>query len=145
MRLWLLTARVYPPYSKWLGTAFSRLPDTDGLVGDLRRAIGATDWPTQERHLGAALVASARRQNELGLSAPCPSTLRKFYDRPFLVIGGDRFASALVAGIRDSGLRTLPPTGVCDQYLDSVDALGQRAIRRAATQALLALGDPRLG
>ena len=139
MRLWLLAARVHPPYSKWLGTAFARLPGTDGVVDDLRRALAAGDWPTQERHLGAALVATARRQNTLALTEPVAPTLRPYYDRPFLVLRADRFADALVAGIADPALRRLPLVGVCDQYIDSTDALGRREVLTAATRALLGL------
>jgi hypothetical protein len=110
MRLWLLTARVHPPYAKWLGTAFARLPDSSVVIGDLKRALAATDWPTQERHLGAALVATARRQNELGLAEPCSSTLRPYFDRPYLVLGADRFVDALLARIADPQLRAMPLT-----------------------------------
>jgi hypothetical protein len=141
MRLWLLMARVYPPYAKWLGTAFARLPDSDLVIGDLKRAAAAPDWPTQQRHLGAALVATARRQNDLKLAERCPSTLQPFHDRPYLVVGGDRFAAALLARVEDPRLRAVPLTGVCDQYLDSTDAVGRLDFVRAATTALLAATD----
>jgi len=108
MRWWLLAARRYPPYAKWLGTAFAAVPGAGPVADELRRAIAATDGPTQERHLGAALVATARRHNELGLSAPCPATLRPFFDRPFLVIGADRFADALLVHLEDGDLAPPP-------------------------------------
>ena len=41
MRLWLLMHRRYPPYSKWLGTAFARLPDCAGLAAALAAALSA--------------------------------------------------------------------------------------------------------
>ena len=52
MRLWLLMNRRYPPYSKWLGTAFSRVPGTDAL-GDLRyprAVIDAEAQPLSDRN-----------------------------------------------------------------------------------------------
>ena len=39
MRLALLLNRRYPPYSKWLGTAFARLPGTAGLAASLAAAV----------------------------------------------------------------------------------------------------------
>jgi len=46
----------------------------------------------------AALVAAdeevGRRHNALGITAPVDPTARPFHGRPFLVMGGDRFAAA---------------------------------------------------
>lgn len=42
MRLWLLMNRRYPPYSKWLGTAFSRVPGTAPLAASLTAALTET-------------------------------------------------------------------------------------------------------
>jgi Domain of unknown function (DUF4037) len=137
MRLWLLMARAYPPYAKWLGTAFARLPGSNEVVAEAKRALAAAEWSVQERHLGAVLVATARRSNALGLAAECPATLRPFFDRPFLVIGGDRFAAALLEQVRDPALRTLPLTGVCDQFMDSVGALTEPRVVRGAVGGLL--------
>jgi hypothetical protein len=138
MRLWLLMARTYPPYSKWLGSAFARLPGVEPVVYELRAALRASEWKRQERHLGAALVATARRQNDLGLAPPTDATLRPYFDRPYLVIGADRFASALLGAIADPELRRLPLTGAIDQYVDSTDVLESAHLRRAFTDALLA-------
>jgi hypothetical protein len=44
MRLCLLMHRRYPPYSKWLGTAFTRLPRNAGLAADLTAAISASGY-----------------------------------------------------------------------------------------------------
>jgi len=137
MRLWLLMARPYPPYAKWLGTAFARLPGTGGVVADLRFALAAADEPARERHLGAALVATARRQNELGLAAAPDPTLRRYFDRPYLVVGADRFATALHEAIEEPALRRLPLTGVVDQFVDSTDALGDAHRRQLFAAALL--------
>ncbi len=129
-----MAARVYPPYAKWLGTAFSRLSD---VSGDLRRAMGASQWCEQERHLGAALAATARRQNALGLAEERPPTLRPYFDRPYLVLGADRFAAALFESITDRVVRSLPLTGVCDQFMTGVDVLSDGELRREAVRVVL--------
>jgi hypothetical protein len=52
----------------------------------------------------------------------------------------DRFADACFATLEDPWLRSLPPVGSVDQYLDSTDALyAERAMR---TMALLAPDQP---
>jgi hypothetical protein len=107
------------------------------VVADLRAALAAADWAAQERHLGAALVATARRQNELGLAQAAEPTLRTYFDRPYLVIGADRFAAALRERIQDPVLRGLPLTGVIDQFVDSTDALGVADLRRACAAGLV--------
>ena len=45
MCLWLLMNRRYPPYSKWLGSAFARVPGAAGLGASLAAALSATAWP----------------------------------------------------------------------------------------------------
>jgi len=102
--------------------------------------LGAREWDQQERHLGAALVATARRQNELGLAPASDPTLRPYFDRPYLVIGAGRFAAALRSSIEDPVLGSLPLTGVVDQAVDSTDALGSAQLRRAFASGLL-VGD----
>jgi len=45
MRLCLLMARRYPPYSMWLGSAFAQLPCAPQLTPILTAAVTATTWP----------------------------------------------------------------------------------------------------
>lgn len=88
MRLFLLLERRYPPYSKWLGTAYHRLSGVPPLLD----VLNARD---PQPGLCAAYEAAGRRQNELGLTEPVDPTCRPFFDRPFLVIDAARFAAAL--------------------------------------------------
>ncbi len=54
-----------------------------------------------------------------------------YYDRPFQVIRGERFAEAIRAGITDPEILALPPNiGSVDQWVDSTDVLGQSARRQ---------------
>ncbi|MFS8101806.1 DUF4037 domain-containing protein [Lentzea alba] len=66
MCLCLLLGRVYPPYGKWLGSAFARLPCAARLVPVLSAALAATDWCGRERHLCEAYEVVAGLQNESG-------------------------------------------------------------------------------
>jgi hypothetical protein len=132
MRLCLLMNRRYPPYSKWLGSAFARLPAIDALRADLIATLAASDYPTRERHLAAAYRAVADRHNQLGSTAPLDTTTRLYYDRPYQVLDAGRFVTALRAAIAAPDLRDRPLTGAVDQFVDNTDALGDLTLTRAA-------------
>jgi hypothetical protein len=137
MRLALLMARRYPPYSKWLGTAFARLPAAAALRPMLTDAVAEAEWPQREAALCRAYGYLARAYNDLGLAEPVEPTVRLYYDRPFLVLGADRYADATRRAITDpevSGLR--PHIGAVDQFVDSADVLGAADRARAAATAL---------
>ncbi|HTT54518.1 MAG TPA: DUF4037 domain-containing protein [Streptosporangiaceae bacterium] len=142
MRLCLLMDRRYPPYSKWLGTAFARSAAGPAMGPPLRAALAAGGWPAREQHLSEALLAAAAAHNRLGLTGPVPATMRPFWDRPYLVLGGGRFAAALRGVIADPAIRALPMAGAVDQFTDSTDALADAAALRAAVAALLHGGSP---
>jgi len=137
MRLCLLMDRRYPPYSKWLGTAFSRSAAGPAVGPPLRAALAADGWPAREQHLTQALLAAATAHNQLGLTEPVPATMRPFWDRPYLVLDSGRFAAALHGAIQDPAIRALPMAGAVDQFTDSTDALADAAALRAAVAALL--------
>jgi hypothetical protein len=137
MRLCLLMERCYPPYSKWLGTAFARSAAAPAVGPPLAAALAADGWRSRERQLNQAFQAAAERHNELGLTRPLPAAVRPFYDRPYLVLGSGRFATALRRSIADPRLRELPLTGEVDQFTDSTDAVGDPMALRASVAALL--------
>ncbi len=58
VRLVLLMQRRYPPYSKWLGTAFARTPAAAPMLPLLTRALSASTWPAREDSLCAAYEAA---------------------------------------------------------------------------------------
>ncbi|HEY9410205.1 MAG TPA: DUF4037 domain-containing protein [Jiangellaceae bacterium] len=136
MRLCLLLERRYPPYDKWLGSAFARLGIAGDLAPTLRAALAATEYAARERHLCDAYEAVAVRHNEAALTPPVDPTRRRYHDRPFQVLHAERFAHALAATITEPELRALPLTGSVDQWVDSTDLLGRPDPLRAAMNAL---------
>src|SRR5699024_5811450 len=131
MRLHLLMNRRYPPYSKWLGSAFARTPGAAELTPHLIAALTAADWRTREHHLCRAYDHAARAHNRLGLTDPVDPTTRPFHDRPFRVLGADRLATALRPRIAAPALRALPASGAVDQYVDNTDVLTRPPLARA--------------
>jgi hypothetical protein len=143
MRLCLLMHRRYPPYSKWLGTAFARLPGVAALPPLLTAAVTATSWATRQQHLCQAYRAVAASHNGLGLTERLDPSTRPYFSRPFQVIGAGRFAEALRQAIRDPRVRRLSPAGAVDQFIDSTDALGDTRLLRAASAAVMDRGETR--
>ncbi|MFF5173601.1 DUF4037 domain-containing protein [Micromonospora sp. NPDC000089] len=123
MRLGLLLHRRFPPYDKWLGTVFGRLPAAAPVVAALSDALAAADWPAREAGLGRALAAVAGWTNDAGLAPPLDPGVRPFHGRPFQVLDAGRFATALRDAITDPALRARPPLGAVDQYVDAVEVL----------------------
>jgi Domain of unknown function (DUF4037) len=133
MRLWLLMQRRYPPYSKWLGSAFARTPGGAGLGRHLAAALAADGWGARERELGLAYRITAEAHNRLGLTEPLDPGTRPYFDRPYQVLGAGRFAAALSGAITDPLVRRLGPAGCVDQVIDSTPALGDLRYGRAVT------------
>ena len=131
MRLCFLLERRYAPYSKWIGSAFARLDAAHEVRPALERALSADGYEEREAGLVAAYEGLAGRFNALGVVATVEGpTVRTFHSRPFLVLMADRFADACFAALEDPWLRSLPPIGGVDQYLDSTDALYPERARR---------------
>jgi hypothetical protein len=126
MRLCLLMARRYPPYGKWLGSAFSQLPSSPGP--ELLAALAATDWRIREQYLGDAYEKVAATHNALGITGYVDPTTRPYFSRPYRVIGAGRFVNALQETITS---RTL--AGGIDHYVDNTDVLGSIDTTRAIT------------
>jgi len=137
MRLCLLLARRYPPYSKWLGTAFAALPDADEIAAALHDAVDTRDPGRRQAALCTAYEAAGRWQNRLDLADQVEATRRPFLDRPYPVIDAARFAAALLNRIGDVTLTELPLIGGIDQYVDSTDVL----VRPELTRKIMAAAD----
>jgi hypothetical protein len=137
VRLALLLHRRYPPYSKWLGSAFAALPVARDLEPVLRGALAAGTWRERERYLGTAYEALAALQNDTGLAPPVDPTTRPYFDRPFQVLGADRFADALLAAVTDPAVAALPRVGAVDQHADNTDLLTDPRRARAVARAAL--------
>jgi hypothetical protein len=133
IRLALLMARAYAPYTKWLGTAFARLPHADGLERELGQAVGAETHEQREKALTAAYEKVARRHNELGITEYVDPAPRQYHDRPAMVLQAGRFTEACLAKVGDPWLQGLELVGSIDQFADNTDLLGDRAVCRRLT------------
>jgi hypothetical protein len=137
MRLALLLHRRYPPYSKWLGSAFAALAVATALGPVLRAALAAPGWREREQHLATAYETLATAQNDTGLAPAVDPSTRPFHDRPFRVLMADRFVDALLTAVTDPAIAALSRVGAIDQHADNTDLLTDPARRRAVAQAAL--------
>jgi hypothetical protein len=142
VRLSLLMHRRYPPYGKWLGSAFAQLPFAATITPALSGALAATGWHEREDHLATAYSAVAKLHNQLGLTEPVDPGTRPYHGRPFQVLHAERFSQALLDTITEPELRALPLTGTVDQFADNTDLFGDRAAARAVTAMLTHNGSP---
>jgi hypothetical protein len=132
MRLAFLMERVYWPYAKWFGTAFSKLKSAIELAPDLKAALHATSWQEREAGLCYAFKILARMHNSLGITELQSTDIGQFWDRPFKVILGERFAKAIVQRIKDPDVVKLTEKsliGSIDLISDNTDLLMDESFR----------------
>jgi Domain of unknown function (DUF4037) len=132
MHLAFLQERRYPPYAKWLGTAYATLGRPEQRA--LEAALGANNWQTREDALVVVYEATARRHNELGVTEPVDPTVRPFWGRPFRVLFAGRFLDALVAAIENPQLR------VTDHPPGAIDAVSDNTVLRSRPRLWRRLG-----
>lgn len=131
MRLCFLMERRYPPYSKWFGTAWSKLKCAAQLAAHTSGALAALTWQQREDHLCAAYSQLARMHNALRLTPPLDEATSQFHGRPFRVIHAARFARALTNAIQDPEVKKLPEMiGSINQFVCSVDVMEDTTVRQ---------------
>lgn len=120
MRLCFLMERQYAPYSKWFGTAFSRLGCAAELTPTLWRVVQAATWQAREDALLAAYEQLAEMHNTLQLTDPVATHIERMWDRPFKIAWAD-FPGLLHDKIEDPVVLSIAdrwPVGPVDQFRD---------------------------
>lgn len=132
MMLCFLIERVYAPYPKWFGTGFSKLSCAASLTPIFHRVFAAETWREREQALSGAYSIVAGMHNALGVTEPLPVEVSQYFGRPYQVIHGGDFASALIRQISDPAVRRLtdmPLIGSLDQFSDSTDLRENASLR----------------
>ena len=132
MRLAFLMEKEYPPYAKWFGTAFSRLKSAGKLSPGLKGILHADSWQEREKSLSTAYTILAEMHNALGITESFSTEVSQFWGRPFRVIKGDRFKSAILDKIKDPQITPMmkrSPIGSIDVFSDNADTLEDAAFR----------------
>jgi hypothetical protein len=137
MRMAFLLERRYAPYSKWLGSAFAKLPLSESLSPLVERALLAEDWPERGDALAAAYLVLAKRQSADGIGDKCEPIVGPYHERPFTTINADDLVEATQAGIRDPAVKVLPVVGSLDQVTDLTPVLEDPEAAHRMMRALL--------
>jgi hypothetical protein len=124
-----LLERRWPPYAKWLGTSFARLPRAAAAVGPLQRAVTSADWRERESGLVDAIRTLNAVQDAAGLPV-ADDPVEPFWDRPYRGVR-EEVVALLEAGVTDPVVRALPRgVGSVEQWSDNVDLLVHPRRRR---------------
>jgi len=117
MKLVFLMERQYAPYSKWFGSAFSKLKIGADFTPILRQVLLAKTWKAREKKLAVAYSLVAEQHNALKITRPLPTKVTRYYDRPYLVIHGDNFANEIKKSIKDPEVKRIKTNiGSIDQF-----------------------------
>ena len=98
MRLCFLMEKKYAPYSKWFGTAFSRLKCSRQLGPVFQEVLVATSWREREARLARAYEMIARQHNELQITESIDEKVSE-HGRRYLILLGHRFGAAIVRSV----------------------------------------------
>jgi hypothetical protein len=131
MKLCFLMEKTYAPYDKWLGSAFRKLRCAAKVTPCLFGALEGRDFAALEENLLSLYETLGTMHNSLGVTGPLDIAPRRFFSRPFLVIGAERFTNALLRAIECEELRSVSVRiGAIDQYGDSTDFIESVAMYR---------------
>ncbi len=132
MRLVLIMNKEYPPYAKWLGTAFVKIEAGKELQPILEKIVHGQSWQERDKLLARAYELLAEIHNNLKITEPLPAQAYRFFGRPFQIIGGAKFVNALLEKIKDPKITATlkrSPVGSIDILTDNSDLLEDPAFR----------------
>jgi hypothetical protein len=123
MQLCFLMEKVYAPYSKWFGSAFSRLSCGPELGPILKSVALSGSWEERQKHLSEAYEFVARMHNSLGVTGQMRESV-ELHGRPYYVIRAGLFAAAIWKSVEKEEVCQLPfPLGSVNQLVDSTEIL----------------------
>lgn len=129
MHLGFMIERRWPPYAKWRGTMFARLPRASHASPHLAAVLHAATWQERQSHLANALDQLVSIQRGAGL-ATVDSATAPFWKRPYLHIAPG-FVDSLIAEITDESVLALPRgLGSIEQRSSNVNLLVDAHHRR---------------
>ncbi len=129
MRLCFLMEKKYSPYSKWFGSAFSRLSSGKDLGDTLHQVLNSSDWKQRETALSKAHERVLDIYNQLNITERINATPHNYHERPYLVIGADEISNVIRGKIQDKSLKKLSLIGSVNQFLDSTPLLENDRLR----------------
>ena len=124
MRLCFLMERKYAPYSKWFGTAFSKLECASELSPIFREVLLSTTWKDREKHLSKAFVVIARLHNALQITRTIAEEVSNYFGRPYMVFEAPNLVRDIIDSFTDEEVKAIKHgLGSVNQFVDSTNQL----------------------
>lgn len=131
MHLCFMMERKYAPYSKWFGTAFSRLDCSPKLSPIFQEVLQANDWNQRQLGLAKAYEVVAQMHNKLNITIPLREKASQYYNRPYLVVGDERYKEELMNAVTSEEIKNIPHHfGSVNQLIDSGDQINNLHLRK---------------
>jgi hypothetical protein len=122
MHLCFYMEKEFAPYSKWLGTAFSRLRCAQKLQPLLKKIFLQDHWKDREKILSEVYLFLAEVHNNLTITEYIEPKITNFHNRPYAVPQSERFYRALIRKVQSPLLKSIKrPIGSLNQFTDSTD------------------------
>jgi len=106
-----LYEKVYAPYSKWFGKAFTMLNNSKKLKEIFEEALHALDINVRENKIVEAQKIVADLHNESNISKQVKIEIEKYYGRDIKVIHPEKFAEAIAEELINTEIGRLPLIG----------------------------------
>lgn len=120
MRLCFLIERKYAPYSKWFGTAFSRLDCVSELNPIFMQILRAKDWRERQKFLARAYETVARMHNALKITIPMREQAAEHGGRSYLIVGDERYPEELRKALTSEEVKNIKhELGSINQFIVS--------------------------
>lgn len=111
MRLTFLYCKAYAPYSKWFGTAFSKLPVDESLKRAIYNAVKAIDINERENSIALAQKLTADLHNQSGFTKFVDVKIESYFGRDIKVIFADKIVSAVMVKLSGTDFERYPLIG----------------------------------
>lgn len=115
MRLCFLYKDTYAPYSKWFGTAFSRLAIDDKIKQTIGHALSVDNLAEREKSLVESQAFVADLHNTSGLTKFVDYQIENYFGRDIKVIFSDKFAEAAAMELIGTVFENVPLIGAISQ------------------------------
>lgn len=117
MRLCFLIEKKYIPYSKWFGTAFSRLNCAGELTSLLMEVVHSNTWQEREERLGPVYEILLRMHNDLKVTKTLNLEVSEYEGRPYKVLHAMEIYKAVRATWTPRFQRMKYILGSIDQFI----------------------------
>ena len=115
MQLCFFLERKYAPYSKWFGTAFSRLDCFPIINEKIQLVHHASNWKERQEALCKLFQQFGFLHQSSNVPGAITTQISGYFDRPYQVINAHEFIQSLRSQIKDARIKNLPLTGSIDQ------------------------------